>query len=250
MGFLIIGVNIFFVRVYGELGFSFSMLNIMLIIELIITGLCIDLGGVSGQLLPGFQYWRNPGPFVQYLDIEIEGSLGQFLGLWTTLSNATYAYANIESIAATAAKTESPRRNILKAEKLHSFSMILAPLVIAANLAGIKVVPHIINAVVLASARKLFDAGWLQPPGRFMGKSCPKVPPLNQFIMLSLTVSVAFGYMTLESSALTVFGWFQDLVSAAALVTWMIICLLQTTGYPVNFFGLHLSNHTRRGWVC
>ncbi|KAJ3752835.1 hypothetical protein EV360DRAFT_88366 [Lentinula raphanica] len=108
MGFLIIGVNIFFVRVYGELGFSFSMLNIMLIIGLIITGLCIDLGGVSGQSLPGFQYWRNPGPFVQYLDIEIEGPLGQFLGLWTTLSNATYAYADIESIAATAAETESP----------------------------------------------------------------------------------------------------------------------------------------------
>ncbi|KAJ3711672.1 amino acid permease/ SLC12A domain-containing protein, partial [Lentinula raphanica] len=105
MGFLIIGVNIFFVRVYGELGFSFSMLNIMLIIGLIITGLCIDLGGVAGQSLPGFQYWRNPGP------------LGQFLGLWTTLSNATYAYADIESIAATAAETESPRRNILKAEK-------------------------------------------------------------------------------------------------------------------------------------
>lgn len=63
----------------------------------------------------GFQYWRNPGPFVQYLGIE--GSLGRFLGFWTTFSNAAYAYSGVEGIASAAAETRNPRQNIPKAAK-------------------------------------------------------------------------------------------------------------------------------------
>jgi amino acid transporter len=37
--------------------------------------------------------------------------------------------------------------------------------------------------------------------------------------------------MTLQDSASTVFGWFQDLVAAAALVTWLTICLIYLRFY-------------------
>lgn len=47
-------------------------------------------GGPNHQVI-GFEYWRNPGPFTQYLGIE--GSLGQFLGFWTTFGNAVYSYS-------------------------------------------------------------------------------------------------------------------------------------------------------------
>lgn len=79
MGILIISTNMFFIRVYGEVEFTFAILKIMLIVGLIIMvrsyntsrssrselfflyqGLCIDLGGVPGQHRLGFQYWRNP----------------------------------------------------------------------------------------------------------------------------------------------------------------------------------------------
>ncbi|KAJ3733107.1 putative amino acid permease [Lentinula guzmanii] len=250
MGLLIIGTNMCFIRVYGELEFSFSMLKIMLIIGLIIMGLCIDLGGVPGQHRLGFQYWRNPGPFVQYLGLN--GSLGHFLGFWTTFSNAAYAYSGIESIAAAAAETKSPRRNIPKAAKRIFIRVILfyvisilivtmivpsnspfllngsgnaseSPFVIAANLAGIKVVPHI------GGSRTLYGLAREGHAPKFLLRTNRYGIP---YICVSfISVFIALGYMTLQDSASIVFGWFQDLVSAAALVTWITICLVYLRFY-------------------
>jgi yeast amino acid transporter len=42
---------------------------------------------------------------------------------------------------------------------------------------------------------------------------------------------MALGYMTLQDSASTVFGWFQDLVAAATLVTWITICFIYLRFY-------------------
>lgn len=128
------------------------------------------------------------GPFVQYLDIT--GSLGQFLGFWTTFSNAAYAYSGVEAIAIAAAETKNPRANIPKAAKRIFYRVLLfyvvsilivtmivpsnsklllngsgnatqSPFVIVVNLAGIKVVPHIVNAVVLSSAWSAGNAAML-----------------------------------------------------------------------------------------
>lgn len=48
-------------------------------------------GGGPDHTALGFTYWRNPGPFVQYLNVP--GALGQFLGFWTTFNNAVYSYS-------------------------------------------------------------------------------------------------------------------------------------------------------------
>lgn len=127
----------------------------------------------------GFKYWRDPGPFTQYLGFD--GALGQFLGFWTTFNNAVYSYSGVENVSLAASETKSPRRNIPIAAKrifwrvaifyiLSIFFVGLlvpsddenllsgsgtataSPFVIAATRAGIQVVPHIINFVVLTSA--------------------------------------------------------------------------------------------------
>lgn len=130
LGFFIILTNLFFVRIYGELEFTFATLKIMLIVGLNLMVRCITwrsvksnwkqaiviaAGGGPDHQAYGVQYWRDPGPFVQYLSIG--GSLGRFLGFWTTFANAAYAYSSIETIAMAAAETKSPRRNIPKAAK-------------------------------------------------------------------------------------------------------------------------------------
>lgn len=84
-GLLLVVSNIFFVRVYGELEFTFASLKILLIIGLNIMALVVACGGGPDHKPIGFQYWRNPGPFVDYLGYT--GSLGGFLGFWTTFSN-------------------------------------------------------------------------------------------------------------------------------------------------------------------
>ncbi|KAL1744916.1 amino acid permease/ SLC12A domain-containing protein [Schizophyllum fasciatum] len=267
-GVLLLVSNLFLVRVYGELEFFFAMLKIMLIIGLIIMGLVIDLGGVAGQERIGFRYWNDPGPFVQYLDIP--GPLGRFAGFWTTLANAAYAYSGIENIANAAAETRSPRRNIPKAARRIFWRILVfyviavlivtmivpsdnknllastgdateSPFVIAANLAGIKVVPHIINAVVLTSAWSSGNSGLLTASRVLYGLAREGHAPrfflhCNRFgipyiAVTFVAVFIALGFMSLDSSASSVFGWFQDLVASAALVLWIAICLVYLRFY-------------------
>jgi L-asparagine transporter-like permease len=70
------------IRIYGEVEFWFALLKILFIIFLIILGLIIDLGGVPGTPRIGFRYWKDPGPFVEYI---ATGSWGKFLGFWTVM---------------------------------------------------------------------------------------------------------------------------------------------------------------------
>jgi amino acid transporter len=47
----------------------------------------------------------------------------------------------------------------------------------------------------------------------------------------SLSLFICLGFMSLSNSASTVFGWLQDLVSVAALVNWMVICIVYLRFY-------------------
>lgn len=107
-------VGISFVGIYGEVEFFFACLKILLVIFLIILGLVIDLGGIPGQERIGFRYWKQPGPFVEYI---ASGPWGQFLGYWAVMTNAVFSFAGVESLAMAAAETQNPRRNIPKACK-------------------------------------------------------------------------------------------------------------------------------------
>lgn len=220
-------------------------------------------GGGPNHHVYGFQYWHHPGPFVQYLGIK--GSLGRFLGFWTTFSNAVYAYSGVESISLAAAETKSPRRNIPIAAKrifwrvaifyvlsIFFVGMLVpsndkdllastgtaaqSPFVIAATRAGVQVVPSIINAVVLTSAWSAGNSGLLCGSRTLYGLAregrAPKIfLQVSRFgipyvAVIFLSLFVCLGFMTLSNGAATVFGWLQDLVAVAALVNWSIICLV------------------------
>lgn len=262
-GVLMLATALVFVRVYGELEFGFSMIKIMLIIGINIMALVITCGGGPDGQTIGFRYWRNPGPFVQYL--HIPGSWGQFLGFWTTLNNALYAYSGMENITVAAAETRCPRQAIPKAARrifarvflfyLLSIFMVglvvpssdsnllrstgnasQSPFVIAAHRAGIKAVPSIINAGVLTSAWSAGNSNILGGTrilfGMAMHGHAPKFfTRINRFGAPYIAVSLiglfmALGYMTLSDSASTVFTWLQDIVSISTLVNWMCICIV------------------------
>lgn len=52
--------------------------------SLMICSLVITLGGAPDHHRRGFEYWRNPGPFVQFQGIS--GALGRFLGFFLCVS--------------------------------------------------------------------------------------------------------------------------------------------------------------------
>ncbi|KGO68271.1 Amino acid/polyamine transporter I [Penicillium expansum] len=259
-GLLMICTALVFVRVYGELEFAFSMMKILLIIGVNIMALVITCGGGPDHKTIGFEYWRSPGPFVQYLGIG--GALGRFLGVWTSMNNALYAYSGIETITVAAAETKSPRQAIPQAAKrvfirilvFYVISIFMvglvvpsneprlsastgtaseSPFVIAATLAGIKVVPSIINAVIITSAWSSGNSNMLGGTrvlvGLAMNGQAPKFfTRLNRFSVPWVAISLyglfmCLGYMSLSAAASTVFNWLQDLVSITTLTNWMSI---------------------------
>lgn len=126
-----------------------------------------------------------------------------------------------------------------------------SPFVIAATRSGIKVVPSIINAVVLTSAWSSGNSGMLGGTRVLYGLAreghAPKIfLRCNRYgipyvCVTFLALFFALGYMSLDSTAYTVFGWLQDLISAAAFVHWIIICVV----YLRFFYGMKKQGISR-----
>ncbi|KAI3317642.1 amino acid permease/ SLC12A domain-containing protein [Xylariaceae sp. AK1471] len=278
LGLLMLGTTLLFIRVYGELEYGFSILKILLVIGLNFLALVITTGGAPNHQIIGFKYWDNPGPFTQYLGVD--GALGRFIGFYRVLNSALYAYSGIENITLTAGETRSPRKSIPMAAKrvfwkilifyvitiffvglivpsnnpnlLHSTgNAAQSPFVIAATLAGIKVVPSIINAVVLTSAWSAGNSILLWGSRILYGMAhegrAPKIfTRTNRFgiphySVLFYGVFIGLAYLSLSSSASTAFNWLQDLVSISTLVNWIVI----TTVYLRFFYACRRQSISR-----
>ncbi|CCE92818.1 uncharacterized protein TDEL_0E05750 [Torulaspora delbrueckii] len=257
-GVLFILTNIYTIRFYGEIEYFFGWLKLALIAILIITGLVIDLGGTKQERL-GFHYWRNPGPFAEYL---VGGDTGKFVGFWAALSSVVYSYSGIQNIAILAGETKNSRHAIFHGAKNVFVRIILlylitvfvltlivpyndkliatgsgnarsSPFVIAMERAGIKVLPHIVNALILTSAwsagnlaiiegsRNLFClATKNQAPKIFLKTSKRGIPWVG---VLFISSFLPLAYMSCSESSATVFSWFQELVSSNTLLRWILI---------------------------
>lgn len=100
---------------YGEAEFFFVSIKVVTVVGLIILGIILDLGGGPTHDRIGFRYWKNPGPFPQYLGIE--GTKGRFFSFAASLTQAAFSYVGTEVVAMAGAEAKNPRRNIPKAIK-------------------------------------------------------------------------------------------------------------------------------------
>lgn len=91
-----------------------STIKVIVIVGLIILCICIAAGGTPAGDAPGFRYWRDPGPFKQYLK---GGSTGYFLGTWAVFVQATFAYLGTELVGVCVAEAENPRKTVPAAIK-------------------------------------------------------------------------------------------------------------------------------------
>ncbi|KAJ6082894.1 hypothetical protein N7467_007029 [Penicillium canescens] len=260
-GILMAICNSLSIGVYGELEFSFSLLKIALIFMVNIMAIVIVEGGAPQGEVIGFKYWHDPGPFVQYLGIE--GPLGRFLGFWATFTNAIYAYSGIENVALAAAETQNARIAIPKAAKKTFWRILIffvlttfligmivpsdnthllsesgtaaSPFVVAARVAGIKGVPHVINTIVVTSAWSAGNSGFMTYVRYLFGLAKSGHAPniflrFNRFgipyvAVLLFSAFMALGHMTTSTGAAEVFTWLQDLLSIAILVNWIVILI-------------------------
>lgn len=257
---LIVVLNIFAVSIYGEAEFIFAAIKIVTILILLSTALVIWLGGAPDKDRRGFRYWKE-GAMKEYVGT---GDTGRFTGLWSTLVNAAFSYGGVEMVAVAAGEAENPRKNIPKAVRrvfwrilffyiLGSFFIGVcissnnpdltkeghgaqtSPWVIACKAAGIPVLPHIINAVILTSAassgnaflytgsRYLFGVAQNGQAPRFLLK-CSKAGVPYYCVAITASVSL-LTYMSVSTGANDVFLWFQNLTTIAQMFTWCCVCL-------------------------
>lgn len=185
---VILFLNVFAVSIYGEAEFIFASLKIITIVGLLLMAFIVDLGGNPKHDRLGFRYWKNPGAMKTYI---AHGDKGRFLGFFATLVNAAFSYGGVEIVACAAGEADNPRKNIPKACRRVFWRILFfyvlgslaigvlvpynspkllsaqddnepgaaqSPWVIAIYDAGIPVLPHIINAVILSSASSSANA--------------------------------------------------------------------------------------------
>ncbi|GBE85477.1 Arginine permease CAN1 [Sparassis crispa] len=174
---LAIGINCFSSRVYGEMEFWLSTFKVLTIVLLILVNLIIDLGAGSEGFI-GLKNWQHPfAP--SYLGIT--GPKGRFLGFWSVLMQAMFSFFGSEVPGIAAGEVIDATRNVPRALRRVWIRILLfyvggifcvgllvpqsdprlqgdenttysSPFVIALNLAGVKVVPQVVNAALLLSA--------------------------------------------------------------------------------------------------
>lgn len=260
---VVVFINVLGAGAYGEAEFWFASIKVLTIVGLIILGIIISAGGGPNGEKIGFKYWKDPGPFVQYAGIQ--GTLGQFLGFWATLTQAAFSYIGTEIVAIAAGEAKNPRRNLPRAIKrvyvrilifylggtfiigilvpsnspglkLNSGNALASPFVIAIRQAGIPALPSIINACLLTSAwsaassdlftssRALFGLAINGQAPKFFARTTRNGLPYVAVGFCSLFGLLAF--MSLQSSAGKVFGYFANLTAAAGLMSWWGICFI------------------------
>ncbi|KAI1168114.1 amino-acid permease inda1 [Nemania serpens] len=167
---VLVGIQVFGVRGYGEVEFVLSIIKIAACIGFIILGIVINVGGVGDQGYLGAKYWYDPGAF--------QNGFNGFAGVFVV---AAFAFGGTELVGLAAAESENPRKAIPLAAKqvffrifffyvvnLFILGLILSstderltmasssdtrysPFVIAISDAGISVLPSIFNAVITIS---------------------------------------------------------------------------------------------------
>ena len=109
-------INILAVKAYGEAEFWLSGGKVILIFALFFFTFVTMVGGNPQGNAYGFQYWNNPGSFLQYLD-KGTGDLGRFEGFLGALWSACFTVVGPEYISMVAAEAKRPRSYIKLAFK-------------------------------------------------------------------------------------------------------------------------------------
>jgi len=102
---IIVAINYFGVRYFGEFEFWLSNWKVIVICAVILLSPILALGGGPNHDWTGFRYNHNPGAFKPYIESMLfgeyaifstnniaAGSAGKFLGLWSSMITAVFAY--------------------------------------------------------------------------------------------------------------------------------------------------------------
>jgi yeast amino acid transporter len=255
-------VNFLPVSFYGEMEFWFASIKVVTVLGFMIFAICVD-AGVGKQPYLGFHNWVHPGPFAPYL-LNSDGALAKFVGFWAVLIKAGFAYQGTELVGIAAGETANPRKTVPSAIRKTFYRILFlfvltiffigllvpydntdllnnssdasaSPLVIAAKLAGIQVLPSIINAVLLTAVLSAANSNVYCGSRIIIGLAQERFAPAilarasnGGVPYLAVAFTSAFGllgFMNLSSNGSDVFNWLLNIISVAGFIVWSCILI-------------------------
>lgn len=247
-------VNIFGARGYAEVEFSATLLKMLTIIGFIICAIVVDCGGAPAGEYLGARGWHSgEGAF-----------LNGFKGFCSVLTTAAFAFTGTELVGLAAAETSEPRKLIPKACKrvvwrvlLFYFTSLLmitlivsptdprlhgdssydpntSPFVLVIQDGGIKVLYHIVNAVILASTLSVANSSVYAASRTINALAIQgRAPKFFSYVdregrpLYAALFSLLFGllgFLIYSSSRGEIFNWLLGISGLSVVITWGSIC--------------------------
>ncbi|KAF5386794.1 hypothetical protein D9615_001606 [Tricholomella constricta] len=247
--------------------FWLSIGKVILAVGVMVFTFVTMVGGNPLHDKYGFRNWdpsKVPGaPFAEYIKT---GSLGRFLGFLACLIQASFTIAGPDYVAMSAGEAELPRRNMPRAfysvfYRLTAFFVIgslcigivvpysdpdllsalsnarpgagSSPYVIAMEKLQIKVLPHIVNALILTAvfsagnsyvycaSRTLLGLALEGKAPKFLTRCTAHGVPIY---CVGVTLAIALSsFLQVSNNAAVVLQWFVNLVTASQLINYAII---------------------------
>jgi amino acid transporter len=264
-------INLLAIEWYGETEFWAALGKFLLIVGLILFTFVVMLGGNPQHDRFGFRYWREPGAFAE---LYFEGTLGRWLGFLQCLIQAAFTIAGPDYVAMAAGEAENPRRVMPRAfnavfYRLTGFFVLgslavgilvpyndeelkaayasgapgaaASPYVVAMNRLQIRILPDIVNAMVLTAAfsagnsyvycasRSLFGLALEGKAPRFLTKCTRQGVPVYCVIVVLLIALLSF--LQVSNNAAVVLQWFINLVTASQLINYSVVSVTYLCWY-------------------
>lgn len=258
-------INCLAVKWYGETEFWAAVGKVLLIIGLIFFTFIAMLGGNPKNDRFGFRFWNDPGAFAP---LYYEGSLGKWLGFLQCLIQAAFTIAGPDYVSMAAGEAENPRKvmpraynavfyrlttffvlgslcvgilvpyndkELTDAFKNNAAGAASSPYVVAMNRLEIKVLPHIVNALVLTAAfsagnsyvycasRSLYGLA-LEGKAPKLLTTCTKTG-VPVYCVGCVLLFALLAFLQLSNSASVVLNWIVSLVTASQLLNFSSVCL-------------------------
>ncbi|KAK3376431.1 amino acid permease-domain-containing protein [Lasiosphaeria ovina] len=252
---VIVVINLFGVKGYGEAEFIFAIVKVTAVIGFILLGIVINIGGTPTGGYIGGKYWKDPGAFNN-----------GFKGLCSVFVTAAFAFAGTELVGLAAAETANPRKSLPTAIKQVFWRITLfyivaltlvgllvpyndprllgatsiadssaSPFVIAIESAGATILPSVMNGVILVSVisvgnSSVFGSSRTLAALAEQGQA-PKILAYvdrNGRPLVAILVASSVGllaYLSDVKAQSVVFDWLLAISGLSTIFTWASTCL-------------------------
>ncbi|KAM9935572.1 hypothetical protein OXX80_004866 [Metschnikowia pulcherrima] len=250
---LILAINFFGVKGYGEAEFFFSAVKVLAVCGFIILGIVLVCGGGPQGGYIGAKYWYDPGAF-----------RNGFKGLCSVFVTAAFAFGGTELVGLAAAEAANPRKSMPKAIKqvfwritlFYVISLILvgmlvpynspelqasdgtarySPFVIAIRNAGISGLPSVMNVVIMISVLSVGNSSVFGCSRTLVAlANAGQAPRMLGYIdkrgrpLVAIVLQMTFGLICFSSASGkqgVIFDWLLALSGLSSLFSWGSICM-------------------------